>query len=780
MASTVVGEAVYEVKIDQGKLAVQLKDTDGKIEQLGNTADRTAKKANSSFDKFAKGSLIAVSAAAAVAGAAIVSHIGGAVRRVDTLNNFPKVMANLGYGAGEATLAIQQLNYGVLGLPTSLDQIASAMQNIAPAATSLQAATDITLALNNALVAGGKEAGVQASAMEQFSQAIAKGKPDMMEWRSLATAMPGQLQQISESLGYEQWQQMAEAVTDGKLSFNDVTQALIDLNEKGLGQFPSFAEQAKNAVGGLETSFANMRTAIVRGLGDIIIAFGAGDINSSINDTAKSITEASKAVASFVKENRGLLAGLAASVAAGVALVAAWFVVTRVAAGVATAIGAIRGVMILTAAANAAMVAGNAAGAASLLALRAAALRTVASLTLIGTVMAVVGFAVGEMVGNAADVDDEMSDLVKSAEEASKEADNLNSNLLKAGNTASDTAGEMAKIAEQAAKINEDYRYNLAQLVQGKNENIAALRETLDAEKKAYDNAYAERLAGFNKTQNQEEKSHTEKTKALQNQINFLTKYNNAANNAQLTQLKFALAQENAEYQKSTQLREAEFDAQTKSASEEYEKRRSENQKKLDEELALLNKHRQDVLSVRGVMLRDEIENLKLARDEQLKSLEKQRQDAANYGASSGRAYGSAYKAALIETMDLSDQESQKIFGQKGGIRQTYKYKDGRIEQVDTVRYANGGYTGAGGKYEPAGIVHRGEYVLPKEQVNQSTGLPKDGVLGGGGTTVNVSVNMSGVMASGRSDLRQVATQLGQMINETVLAKTGKTAIQGI
>lgn len=38
--------------------------------------------------------------------------------------------------------------------------------------------------------------------------------------------------------------------------------------------------------------------------------------------------------------------------------------------------------------------------------------------------------------------------------------------------------------------------------------------------------------------------------------------------------------------------------------------------------------------------------------------------------------------------------------------------------------YATGGYTGPGGKYDPAGIVHRGEYVVPKQHVNQRTGLP--------------------------------------------------------
>lgn len=45
--------------------------------------------------------------------------------------------------------------------------------------------------------------------------------------------------------------------------------------------------------------------------------------------------------------------------------------------------------------------------------------------------------------------------------------------------------------------------------------------------------------------------------------------------------------------------------------------------------------------------------------------------------------------------------------------------------------YASGGYTGPGGKYQPAGVVHKGEYVVPKEQVNQRTGLPYATALGG-------------------------------------------------
>ena len=64
--------------------------------------------------------------------------------------------------------------------------------------------------------------------------------------------------------------------------------------------------------------------------------------------------------------------------------------------------------------------------------------------------------------------------------------------------------------------------------------------------------------------------------------------------------------------------------------------------------------------------------------------------------------------------------------------------------------FAEGGYTGAGGKYEPAGVVHRGEYVVPKNQVNQITKVPyfmeqprsfaQGGYVGGG------SANMSNAM----------------------------------
>lgn len=41
------------------------------------------------------------------------------------------------------------------------------------------------------------------------------------------------------------------------------------------------------------------------------------------------------------------------------------------------------------------------------------------------------------------------------------------------------------------------------------------------------------------------------------------------------------------------------------------------------------------------------------------------------------------------------------------------------IASVADVGFATGGYTGAGGKYQPAGMVHKGEYVFDKSATNR-------------------------------------------------------------
>ena len=59
---------------------------------------------------------------------AVTSQVGSAIHRFDTLNNYPKVMQNLGYSAEDASASIQKIQKGLKGLPSSTDQIAAAVQ----------------------------------------------------------------------------------------------------------------------------------------------------------------------------------------------------------------------------------------------------------------------------------------------------------------------------------------------------------------------------------------------------------------------------------------------------------------------------------------------------------------------------------------------------------------------------------------------------------------------------------------------------------------------------
>lgn len=794
MASTVVGEAVYEVKIDQGKLVVQLQQSDKAIERLGDTASKSANKADKAFNGFAKGSLVAVSAGIAAIGVAVATNLGGAVRRFDTLNNSARTFKNIGFAEGDVTASMEALNDAITGLPTSLDDAVRGMTALASTYNSISIGEQLFTSLNNAVLGFGGTAEDVNNAVRQLSQLPMDGPLDAQTWLSLRNSgLTPVLVAMSRDMGLS-IDQMKTKFGEGELTVADFARTLLTMNEEGGGGLNALKDIAADATQGIGTGFSNMQIAIQRGIATLLDAIGSHNITSALSTIGKAFQALLVTIAGFINLVRPI-ASFLAPFASGIGATAAGFIAMSAAVFAATKAMAALNVAMLIISRH----------------------PIIAALSVItGLIAGIATFAGFDVLASGADK------ATNSTDELNKALSDIEKNVGSGTGAMDDMAKKMEDIATQARKINEDYRYSLAQLVQSKNENIAALRETLDAEKKAYDNAYAERLAGFNKAQDKEEKSHTEKTKALQNQINFLSKYNTAANNKQVVDLKFALARENAEYQKSTKLRQNEFDAQTKSASDEYEKRRAENQKKLDEELALLNKHRKEVLSVRGVMLRDEIQNLQKSRDEQLKSLERQKANYASGGAAAGTNFGNNFNKQIDKMIagmgakgtragdnfwkgyvsgadntarnvaqgwhNVREYGPFALFG--GGSLWTWagissKWKNTSSPSSGNARgggggWYTGGYTGAGGKYEPAGIVHRGEYVLPKEQVNQSTGLPDWDKIGAGGTTVNVSVNMSGVMASGKSDLRQVATQLGQMINETVVAKTGKKAIAGI
>ena len=199
-------------------------------------------------------------------------NMDDAIKRTDILNNFPKVMSNLGIEAKEAEKSISLMSDKLIGLPTMLDEGAMAVQRFTSANGDIEKSTEIFLAVNNAILAGGANAQIQSNALEQLSQAYAKGKPDMMEWRSLMSAMPAQLKQVAIAMGYVSSADLGEALRadGGEAEFQRFIDTIVQLNTTGVEGFANFEEQARGATGGISTSVKNMKNAFVRGVADII------------------------------------------------------------------------------------------------------------------------------------------------------------------------------------------------------------------------------------------------------------------------------------------------------------------------------------------------------------------------------------------------------------------------------------------------------------------------------------------------------------------------------
>ena len=279
--ATTVGEIQYKVSIDTAQLKSQMSGV--KKDIAGTSASGIA-----SGNKLSKGWAVAAGAIAGVASAAfskvtsvISSSMGDAVKRFDTLNNFPRVMKNLGINSDEAQKAINKVSEKLIGLPTTVDEAALSIQRLASVNNNVGKSTDYFLALNNAILAGGASAQLQSSAIEQLSQAYSKGRMDMMEWRTIQMAMPAQLNQIAKAMGTTT-DALGEGLRNGTISMEDFMATINRLNTEGVDGFENFETQARNATGGIETSMKVAQAAVTRGLTSIMNAIGGAEINSAL------------------------------------------------------------------------------------------------------------------------------------------------------------------------------------------------------------------------------------------------------------------------------------------------------------------------------------------------------------------------------------------------------------------------------------------------------------------------------------------------------------------
>lgn len=293
---TVVGTITLLATIDTSQYKSGVNEIERSNKDIEGSAVETEKRSNNSFNRVAKVGLAAIAAGAVTAGAMITKNIGGAIRRVDTLNNSTRVFENMGFEANETEKAMERLVKGITGLPTSLDSAVVSLQQLSAANRDISQAERIYQALNNSVLAFGSETSTTESAVTALSRAMNSGRLQGEQFNTLMDNMGPVINKIADDMGITT-QALQKGLSDGTISVSEFIDELLRLNEEGSGSFASLENQARDATGGIGTSFGNMNIAIQKGIGEIINAIGNDNITNTVATIGNAFQIALTAVA---------------------------------------------------------------------------------------------------------------------------------------------------------------------------------------------------------------------------------------------------------------------------------------------------------------------------------------------------------------------------------------------------------------------------------------------------------------------------------------------------
>lgn len=299
--ATQVGTAVVKLSFDGKDIKAELSSIESSAKKSGTSAGNIL----GNTLVVAAGNIIAKGVGKAFS--AISSSIDTAIKRVDTLNQFPKIMKNFGVSADESTQVINRLNTNLLGLPTRLDDAAGSVRDLFLATKDLKQAEDLFYAINNAALvfAGGSSEAVDRF-IYAYRQAMAAGRASAQDFNQMNEAIPGLMDKVAEAMGITTLE-LKEGLSNGAIGMNEFNEALNKLNAEGVGDMQSLETAARDSTDGIGTSIENVKTRIAAGIAKIIDTIGAEEISTAIDNISSGfskIAEVVKGIISFLQSNQ--------------------------------------------------------------------------------------------------------------------------------------------------------------------------------------------------------------------------------------------------------------------------------------------------------------------------------------------------------------------------------------------------------------------------------------------------------------------------------------------
>lgn len=207
----------------------------------------------------------------------ITSNLDGAISRIDTLNNSTRNFQNMGVSVGVVKEQMTALQGAIKGLPTGLDSAVSGVQLLTSSLNGdMPRSVSVFKALNDGILGFGGSSEMVTNAITQLSQSFSNGKVDAETWNSMINSGLGpSLNAIAKTMNMTTGQ-LKEGLSSGKVSVDKFNDALINLDKNGGGGLASLSQIAQDGTKGISTSMTNAKTAVTRGVADLVTAVDSG------------------------------------------------------------------------------------------------------------------------------------------------------------------------------------------------------------------------------------------------------------------------------------------------------------------------------------------------------------------------------------------------------------------------------------------------------------------------------------------------------------------------
>lgn len=319
----VAGSLTYEAKIDKNGFNKGLKEIENNTQRAGTKIKNIV--AALGIDKIISATMNTIK-----------SSISSAMDRIDTMNQFTRVMTAMTGSSKKANAALENIKKTVTGTAYGLDVASRSAQKLVTSGMNLEKSTKQIQTWADAVAFYGD--GTNATfenVTDALSKMVAKGKVEMDQLNRLTDAGIPAVQIYADSVG-RNITEVQDDLSKGKISTEQFLDGLDKAFNNGTNKFTSITGAAQEAGASWTATFDNFKAAITRGMTNIINAIDEGlksvglktmremisEIGKQAEKTMNKITplikkgiKSLKDVYDWTKKNKGLIETLIITVA---------------------------------------------------------------------------------------------------------------------------------------------------------------------------------------------------------------------------------------------------------------------------------------------------------------------------------------------------------------------------------------------------------------------------------------------------------------------------------